>query len=194
MTLTPGLLYFLALLGLVVLERLFEVALSARNARRVAARGAVAGESGGFYALMVLAHALFLAAGPLEVVLLGRPFLPPLAIVATLVVMMTMTLRYWAIAALGDRWNTRVLVVPGEAPVVRGPYRWVRHPNYLAVIVEVAALPLVHTAWWTALGASVGNALLLVARIRHEERALESAGRYREHLGGRPRFLPGESA
>lgn len=194
MTLASGTLFFLALIGLVVLERLFEMGLSARNARRVRARGAVLGESAGFYALLVGAHALFLAAAPLEVLLLDRPFVPLLAGVATLLVLLAMVLRYWAIATLGERWNTRVLVVPGEPAEASGPYRFVRHPNYVAVIVELAALPLVHTAWLTALFATLANAWILTARIRHEESALERAGDYRARLGDRPRFVPGSEA
>ncbi len=106
----------------------------------------------------------------------------------------TMGLRYWAISSLGDRWTTRVFVVPGEPPVAKGPYRWLRHPNYLAVIVEVAALPLVHTAWWTAVAFSAGNLLVLRTRIRVEEEALESHSEYREVLGDRPRLVPGGKA
>jgi methyltransferase len=90
----------------------------------------------------------------------------------------------------GERWNTRVIVIPGLAAVASGPYRFVRHPNYVAVAIEVAVLPLVHCAWITALVATAANALLLAARIRHEERALESAGDYRATLAGRPRLLP----
>jgi len=81
-------------------------------------------------------------------------------------------LRYWAIASLGDRWNVRVIVVPGEALVVSGPYRYVRHPNYLAVAVEIATLPLIHGAYLTAIAFSAMNAALLRVRIRTEEAAL----------------------
>ncbi|MEO8275167.1 MAG: isoprenylcysteine carboxylmethyltransferase family protein [Thermoanaerobaculia bacterium] len=189
-TLAPGTRFFLLLVALVTIERVFEMALSLRNARRARALGAVEGESRGFYLLMVVAHVVFLAAGPIEVLLFERPFIPPIAIVATWIVVLTMALRYWAIVTLGDRWNTRVLVVPGAAAVASGPYRFVRHPNYVAVVLEVAALPLVHCAWLTALLATVANALLLVARIRHEERALEATGNYRERLAGRARLLP----
>jgi methyltransferase len=105
-----------------------------------------------------------------------------------------MALRYWAISTLGDRWTTRIFVVPGEPPVVGGPYRYLRHPNYLAVIAEVAALPLVHTAWLTAGLGSLANALVLRARIRAEEAALSQASDYLEKLGGRPRFVPGPAA
>ncbi len=186
----PGTLYFLVLVGLVAVERTLEVGLSLRNARRAFARGAIEAESRGFYLLMVLAHVAFLAAGPLEVLLARRPFIPPVAIVATWIVVLTMGLRYWAILTLGERWNTRVIVIPGLPAVASGPYRFVRHPNYVAVAIEVAALPLVHCAWVTAIVATAANALLLAARIRHEERALEPAGDYRGALAGRARLLP----
>ena len=186
----PGTLFFFLLVAAVAAERALEMGLSWRNARRALARGGVEAESRSFYLLMVVAHGLFLAAGPLEVVLLGRPVIPPVAIVATWIVVLTMALRYWAIVTLGERWNTRVIVVPGLPAVASGPYRFVRHPNYVAVAIEVAVLPLVHCAWVTAIVATAANALLLAARIRHEERALESAGDYRARLAGRARLLP----
>jgi methyltransferase len=188
--LPPGTLFFFALVAAVAVERIFEMLLSARNARRAFARGGVEAESRGFYLLMVAAHVAFLAGGPIEVRLLDRPFVPPVAIVATWLVLLTMALRYWAILTLGERWNTRVIVIPGLPAVASGPYRLVRHPNYVAVAVEVAVLPLVHCAWVTAILATLANGLLLAARIRHEESALESAGDYRSRLAGRPRLLP----
>jgi methyltransferase len=108
---------------------------------------------------------------------------------ALAVVLGAQALRYWAIATLGWRWNTRIVVVPGAAPVTGGPYRFVRHPNYVAVIAEMVALPLVHGAWLTALAFTLGNAWLLRVRIHAEERAL---GEHWEHaFAGRPRFVPG---
>lgn len=190
MKLAPGTLWFFALLAAVLVERLVELALSVRNARRVRSRGAIEGEPHAFYALLVLTHSLLFVAAPLEVVAFDRPFLPPLALAATAVVAAAMALRYWAVAALGDRWNTRVLVVPGEPAVAGGPYRFVRHPNYVAVTAELAALPLVHTAWATALAATAANAWILSRRIRYEEAALERASDYRSRLGDRPRFVP----
>ena len=109
---------------------------------------------------------------PLEVWLLDRPFLPPLAAAAGLALALTMALRYWVIATLGDRWCTRVLVPPGEPRITGGPYRFLRHPNYLAVAVEVFALPLVHTAWLTAAVLGGANLAVLAVRIRAEDRAL----------------------
>ena len=81
-------------------------------------------------------------------------------------------LRYWAILSLGENWNTRILVVPGAKLVRRGPYRYLRHPNYIVVVVEILSFPLIFGAWITALVFSVLNAILLSARIRDENRAL----------------------
>lgn len=192
--LPPSVAAYLVLLLAVAGERFLEVLLTRRNARWAAARGGEIAESNAFYALMVATHAAILAAAAAEVVLLARPFRPALGLPMLALVAATMALRYWAIATLGPRWSTRVVVVPGLPVVTAGPYRFVRHPNYVAVILEVAALPLVHGAWWTAIGATLANAALLVARIRHEERALERHGAYAERLGDRPRFLPRGSA
>ena len=91
-------------------------------------------------------------------------------------VVASQALRWWCITTLGPRWNTRVIVVPGLPLVTGGPYRWFRHPNYVAVVVEGFALPLVHTAWVTALVFTVLNIPLLAVRLRDEERALRTAG------------------
>lgn len=187
---SPSELYFAALLAACGGERLLEVALSWRNARRALARGGREVEGRGFYAAMVAVHGLLFVAAPLEVAWLDRPFLPALAAVATGLVAVAMGLRYWAVATLGDRWNTRIIVIPGEPAVDRGPYRYVRHPNYIAVTLEMAALPLVHTAWLTALVWSLASALLLALRIPREEAALAQASDYRARLGDRGRFLP----
>ena len=103
--------------------------------------------------------------------------------------MLAQALRYWAITTLGPRWNTRVIVLPGSAPVTGGPYRFVRHPNYVAVVAELFFLPLVHGAWWTALFFSLANAWLLTVRIRVEERALGDL--WQRHFAEAPRFVPG---
>ena len=184
---------YVGLIGLVVLERLAELVITERNARRLRERGGF--EVGvAHFVPMALLHAGLLAAAPIEVFLFGRPFYPPLGVAMLVLLAGTMALRYWAISSLGDRWTTRVFVVPGEPPAVKGPYRWLRHPNYLAVIVEVAVLPLVHTAWWTALAFSIGNVFVLKTRIRVEEEALEAHSAYLETLGDRPRLVPGGRA
>jgi methyltransferase len=182
---------YLWLLIAVALERVVELLLSTRNARLARARGGV--ESGrGHYPVMAAFHALFLVSCAAEVVFLFRPFPGLLGWVALVAVALAQGLRYWAIATLGRRWNSRIVVVPGEPPVTGGPYRWIRHPNYVAVVTEMAALPLVHGAWLTALVFSLGNAWLLSVRIRAEERALGPA--WEAAFAGRPRFVPGGSS
>lgn len=180
---------FLALFAAVILERLFELVLTRRNAARLRRRGGFEVGKGHFLPMAIL-HTGLLIAAPAEVFLLDRPWIPWLSGIALATVVATMALRYWAITSLGDRWTARVFVVPGEPPVVGGPYRWLRHPNYLAVILEVAALPLVHGAWWTALVFSLANGFVLKTRIKVEEQALEEASDYLQRLGDKPRFLP----
>jgi methyltransferase len=148
-----------------------ELILSRRHEGALRARGAV--EHGArHYPAMVAVHGLLLAAAPLEVLLLGRPFLPWLGWPMLALVGGTMALRYWVVATLGERWTTRVMVLRDVPLVSRGPYRLLPHPNYLAVAIEVVALPLVHTAWLTAVVFGVANSLVLAHRIRAEDAAL----------------------
>lgn len=178
---------YLGGLGLLGLERLLELVRSRRNARRALARGGR--EVGrGHYRVMAATHAAFLVSCAGEVVLGRRRFPGLLGWSALAGVAAAQVLRGWAVHSLGDRWNVRIVVVPGEEPVVRGPYRLVRHPNYVAVILEVALVPLVHAAWKTALAFSVANAALLAVRIRAEERALGAA--WAARFAALPRFVP----
>jgi methyltransferase len=165
---------YLGLVALVACERLVELALSRRNARSAFARGGIEHGRAHFPAMAVL-HGAFLCSCALEVVLLRRPFPGAVGWAALFAFVLAQALRYWAIGSLGDRWNVRVIVVPGDIPVVRGPYRFIRHPNYLAVVVEILALPLVHGAFLTAAVFSAANAALLRIRIRTEEQALGAA-------------------
>jgi len=166
--------WYIALILAVGVERLAELRLSVRHARWAFEHGGV--ETGQrHYPPMVLLHTGLLVAAPLEVVLADRPFLPWLGWPMLAVVLGAQGLRWWCIATLGVRWNTRVIVVPGMPLVTSGPYRWLRHPNYVAVVAEGVALPLVHTAWVTALVFTVLNAWLLRVRITTENRALASA-------------------
>ena len=126
-----------------------------------------------------------------EVWLADRPFLPALGWPMLALVLAAQALRWWCIRTLGPHWNTRVIVVPGLPLVTAGPYRWLRHPNYVAVVVEGIALPLVHTAWLTALVFTVLNAALLAVRIRvRERRALAEAAPSRRQRGARRRWSP----
>lgn len=181
------------LVALIAAGRLIELRIAEHNRRRLLAQGAVEAAPG-HYRWMVLLHTAFLIACPLEVWLLDRPFLPGLAAVALAVLVLAAALRWWVIAALGGRggrWTTRILCLPGVPPVTGGPYRFLRHPNYLAVIAEIAALPLVHTAWLTAAVFSLLNAWLLRVRIAAEEAALTELSGYGPAFAGRPRLVPG---
>jgi methyltransferase len=176
-----------ALVALVALERVAELVVSRRNAGRLRAQGAV--EAGrGHYPVMVAFHAALLAACLAEPALLAPEWPWAATLPAAGLVALAQALRWWVIRTLGERWTTEVLVPPGAPPVRAGPYRWLRHPNYLAVVVEVAALPLAAGAWRTAIAATLGNALLLAVRIRAEERALGAA--WREAFAGLPRLVP----
>lgn len=163
---------YLLLLGAVALERLAELVVSARHARWSFARGGTEHGRGHFPAMVTL-HTALLVGCAAETVLADRPFLPALGWPALAATLGSQALRWWCIGTLGPRWNTRVIIVPGLPLVNAGPYRWLRHPNYVAVVVEGLALPLVHTAWVTALVFTVLNAVLLGRfRIPAEERAL----------------------
>ncbi|WP_406379383.1 isoprenylcysteine carboxyl methyltransferase family protein [Streptomyces sp. NBC_00197] len=164
------------LVAVVAAERVAELVVARRNERWSVARGAtVAGQ--GHYPAMVALHTGLLAGCLAEVWLAGRPFVPALTWPMLAVLAAAQGLRWWCIRSLGPRWNTRVIVVPGLPLVAKGPYRWrrLRHPNYVAVVAEGVALPLVHTAWVTAVVFTVLNAVLLRVRIRCENRALASA-------------------
>ena len=162
---------FTVVVLLVALERLAELVVSSRNAAWSLARGGV--ETGrGHYPAMVLLHTGFLVAMLVEAYVRRPEVAPGLAWTMLLLLVASQALRWWCIATLGRRWNTRVIVVPGLAPVRSGPYRLLPHPNYVAVVVEGLALPLVHGCWWTAIGFTVLNAALLRVRIRVEAAAL----------------------
>jgi len=184
---------YLALLGALGLERLHELRLSTRNAAWAMSQGGV--EYGrAHFRVMALLHGTFLAACAAEVVLLGRPFVAWLGFPMLALALAAQALRYWAIRTLGPRWNVRVIVVPGAPAVTAGPYRFLRHPNYVAVVVEGFAIPLIHGAWLSALVFSAANALLLVVRIRCEERALAEHCDYAARFGTAPRFVPRRAA
>jgi methyltransferase len=165
--------WYALLIVAVALERLAELLVSRRNLAWSRAHGGTEfGKS--HYPVMVVLHTGLLAACLIEAILLHSPFIPALGWPMLAIVLGAQGLRWWCIATLGPQWNTRVVVVPGAARVARGPYRFLSHPNYLAVAAEGAALPLVHTAWITTLVFSVLNAALLRTRIKVENAALAS--------------------
>lgn len=162
--------YYVLILAVAV-ERVAELVVSKRNAQWAFANG---GKEFGrsHYPVMVTIHTALLAGCVIEVWALDRPFIPWLGWSMLVVAIGAQVLRWWCITTLGKRWNTLVIVLPEEPLVRRGPYRWIHHPNYVAVVVEGIALPMVHTAYLTAIVFTVANAMLLTVRIRVENRAL----------------------
>jgi methyltransferase len=201
---------YIGLLALVGAERIAELLLSRRNARIAFSRGGV--EAGAaHFRWMALVHALFLPACAVEAILREHDLVPrvhairrghdvfivspdlyqaapALVLAALALVVAAQALRWWAIASLGWRWNVRIIAVPDAPPVRSGPYRFVRHPNYIAVAVEMLFIPLAQGAWICALTFSALNALLLRVRIRDEERALGAP--YQRAFAQVPRFIP----
>jgi methyltransferase len=181
-------LYF-ALLTLLALERGVELALSRRNAAWARRCGGV--EYGhGHLRWMKRMHAAWFCSSVAEVAVFDRPFIPALGWSCLVLLVASQALRYWTIWSLGRRWNIGVIVVPGMSAEVRGPFRYLRHPNYLAVTVELLVVPLLHGAYLTAALFSALNALLLSVRIRCEEAALSEHCNYSERLGPLRRLWP----
>jgi methyltransferase len=185
-----SLLLFFALCLAVGSARLIELRISRRRQQRLQDQG-IARVHEPHFAAMVALHTGVLVAAALEAWLLQRPAIPAVTIVALLAMLAANALRLWVIATLGPHWNVQIMDSTTLGVVASGPFRHIRHPNYVAVFVELLALPLVHGAWITA---AVGGALhlwVLHHRIRAEEGALLANPRYRELMGDKPRFLPG---
>lgn len=167
--------WYTLLVAAVAAERVAELVVAKRNLAWSRANGGM--EFGaGHYPAMVTLHSAFLVGCLAEVVLLDRPFIPALGWAMLAVVVGAQLLRWWCITTLGPQWNTRVVVIPGASRITGGPYRFFSHPNYVAVIAEGFALPLVHTAWITALVFTLLNAVLLNRRIAVENAALARLG------------------
>lgn len=180
---------FLTLLGSVGIERLAELQISCRHQRELTNCGARK-PIDPQYRWMVALHVAVLAGAAAEVILLRRPFIPWLALSALLLFSLSTLLRWWVIRTLGIHWNTEVVNSASLGVVTDGPFRWVRHPNYAGVFVELIALPLIHTAWITAAFAAAGNLFVLRTRLHLEERLLDAVPAYRAAMSGKPRFFP----
>jgi methyltransferase len=180
---------FVVLLACVGVERLVELQLSRRHQRDLASCGARKHRDPQ-YRWMVALHAGVLMGAAVEVILLHRPFIASLSVSALLLFLLATLLRWWVIRTLGVHWNTEVVDSASLGVVSGGPFRWIRHPNYLGVFVELIALPLIHTAWITAGVAAASNLFILRNRLRIEERLLDAVPAYRAAMAGKPRFLP----
>jgi methyltransferase len=163
-------------LGLVTLQRLAELVIAQRNTAALLEKGG-AEHGASHYPVMIALHGAWLIG--LWLFAWGHPvsmaFLAAYAAVQGL--------RIWVLATLGRRWTTRIITVPGEALVARGPYVWLRHPNYVVVSLEIFILPMVWGLWWYAGLFTAANALMLRTRIAAEEAALKLP----------PQVLPGRS-
>jgi len=178
---------YLGVIAALALERGVELYIAHRNAARAFAAGAI--EIGQrHYRAMVVFHGAFLVACAIESVARGSGAPAALAVPAIAAEIFAQSLRYWVILTLGSRWNTRIIVLPDAQPVTSGPFRFARHPNYLAVAIEIVAVPLIGGAWITAVLFSLGNAILMMVRIPAEERALGQS--YAGAFAALPRFLP----
>jgi 1,4-dihydroxy-2-naphthoate octaprenyltransferase len=188
---------YTALLVLVGLIRLAELLLSRRNRRLLRIHGAPAVREPHFRA-MVLLHICILVGAGVEAWVTRRAPVPALAWAMLALLLAASALRWWVIATLGPHWNVAIMdsIAEGEgrfdglAIVCRGPFRWIRHPNYVAVFLELLALPLVHSAWLTAALGSAAHVWVLRHRVRSEEAVLLGHSSYREVMADRPRFIP----
>jgi len=181
---------FFGLLAAVGLLRLIELRISRRNQQRMLAGGAVPVREPQFK-LIVAVHTGVLIGAALEVILLKRPFFPVFGAVMFVLFIVSNLIRLWVVRTLGSLWSVQVMDSTRLGIVTTGPFRFVRHPNYTGVVLEVISLPLIHTAWITALLAVLGYSIALTMRIRAEEAVLMANPDYRAAMANKPRFLPG---
>ena len=181
---------YLALLAAVAVVRLVELRISRRHQERMLAKGAVPVPEPHFK-WIVAVHTGVLVGAAAEVILLKRPFLPLLAVPMLVLFLASNLMRFWVVRTLGDLWSVQVMDSTQLGVVTTGPFRFVRHPNYTGVILELISLPLIHTAWITAVVISLAYSFALSRRIRAEESVLMANPEYRAAMGRKPRFLPG---
>lgn len=184
-----GVALYLALLGGVGVTRLLEMRLSRRHQHDLAAAGSRLVPEPGFPFMVALHTAVLVGAG-LEVVIAHRPFVPVVGIPAAAIFVGANGLRWWVIRTMAGHWNVRVVDSASLGVVTTGPFRWIRHPNYVAVFLELIALPLIHGAYLTALFGALAHVVVLARRIGLEERVLLASPAYRAAMGDKPRFLP----
>lgn len=180
---------YLALLIAVGAQRLLELRHSKRNQQRMAGAG-VEPVAERHFGAMVALHAGVLISAAVETIFLRRPFFLMLAIPMAVLFLFAQILRLWVIRTLSGHWNVGVMASAKLGVVTGGPFRWVRHPNYMAVIIEMFSLPLIHTAYLTAAWATLANAWVLSKRLAVEEPTLMADPVYRAMMSQKPRFLP----
>jgi methyltransferase len=184
-----SLIAFTALVLAVGAGRMIELVISQRRRAVLASRGAApVGEP--HFRAMVLLHTAILIGALVEAWVWRRPVVPAIALSAFVLVLGATALRWWVIATLGPHWNVRIMSSLSLGVVTTGPFRFVRHPNYVAVFVELLALPLCHSAYFTAAAGAGAHLWVLYHRIRAEESMLLADPGYRAAMGDKPRFIP----
>jgi methyltransferase len=180
--------FFSIFLLCIMIQRLAELMIAKRNEKWMKEQGAM--EFGkGHYMFMVMIHSLFFVSLLMEVSIFNKslsafwPFLLSAFI-------LTQIGRFWVLASLGKHWNTKIIVLPGMEPVSRGPYKYIKHPNYLIVSIELMVIPLLFNAFFTGLLFLVLNQIILYIRISHEEKALEKAADYKAVFLNQGKFFP----
>lgn len=186
---TTSLIWFWALLLAVGVMRLSEMLVSKRRQRALAARGVPRVKEPHFLAMVILHTGVLVGAG-VEATWLHRPAIPALTVLALAVIVAANALRLWVIATLGPHWNVQIMNSVPLGVVTHGPFRFVRHPNYVAVFFELLALPLVHGAWITAVVGTALHVWVLFQRISAEEAVLLAHPAYQHAMGDVPRFVP----
>ena len=181
---------FLGLLLAVGALRICELQVSKRHQQQLSSRGA-AKVKDPYFRWMAMFHALVLTGAAAEVVFLHRPLIPALAMAMFALFLAANLVRWWVIRTLGEHWNVNVVDSTKLGFVTSGPFRYVRHPNYAAVFVEMLALPLIHTAWITALVGAALHVVILSLRLSIEDPVLLGNPDYAAAMGSKPRFLPG---
>ena len=180
---------YIIFLMIVSATRLMEMQISRRNASWAFKNGGLeVGKT--HFKFMVVLHTAFICSCGIEVLFTHRPFIPALGYPMIGLAISAQIIRFYTISVLGKFWNARVIFVPEQPVITHGLYQYIRHPNYLAVIVEIFALPMIHTAWITAIFFSILNAWMLTVRIRSEEQALSEHCRYMDSFKCQGRFLP----
>lgn len=161
---------FFIVISILVIQRLTELKLAAKNEKIMKNKGAIEyGEK--HYKILVIMHILFFISFMSEVILLDKKISPFWPILLT-IIMLTQILRYWSILSLGEYWNTKILILPNGNVKRKGPYQFIRHPNYVAVALEFIFIPLLFQAYWTAIIFMMFNSIMMIIRIKEEEKAL----------------------
>lgn len=169
---------FFIILSLVIVQRLLELVIARKNEKRMLAKGAY--EVGAnHYPYMIALHTGFFISLIIEVVYFERG-LSPYFLWLFIIFLAVQALRIWCLASLGPFWNTKIIILPEANVVAKGPYLYIRHPNYVVVCIEIALLPLMFGAYFTAITFTILNFLMLAVRIPTEERALREATNYND--------------